>query len=563
MSYIVFARKWRPQNFEDIIGQDHIVTTLKNAIQNKRVAHAYLFSGPRGTGKTSTARIFAKALNCKNGPTVLPCNKCTPCLEITSGISMDVIEIDGASNRSIDDIRNLRENIKFTPVNGNFKIYIIDEVHQITQDGFNALLKTLEEPPSHVKFIFATTHPHKVIPTILSRCQRFDFKRLPTNEIVSKLKLISKKENILIKDEALFAIARNCEGSMRDAESVLDQLASIGEGAIEVNDVNKILGIVNDDVLFEIVDYIAKRESKNTLLKIDQLIANGVDQFNLVSRLMEHVRNLMIAKLSLDSSTLELTKESIEGLKKQSGGFSSEELLYVFYLLSNTLNEMKRFTIPSILLEMCMVKLCSRSDIGSINSLIEKIETLSKDFKDGNTLEAPNSNKINKDIILIKEEKKEENKNSPESAVIPEKKGPDTNITIEEVRNIWHEAIKNIKEKKISVGIYLSEGAPHEISGNIIRIGFEKNLHKESLERQENKRLIEDIFKSLLKLDLRVEFVIVPNLEKIPLNEYEIPESSGDSENIQRKTPSKNSAMPIINSALEIFGGEIVGEDES
>ena len=217
MSYIVFARKWRPQNFDEIIGQEHIATTLKNAIELNRVAHAYLFSGPRGTGKTSTARILAKALNCASGPTPTPCNNCTPCKEITSGISLDCIEIDGASNRGIDEVRALRENVKFAPSGGKFKIYIIDEVHMLTSEAFNALLKTLEEPPAHIKFIFATTRPYKLLPTILSRCQRFDFKRIPLELITSKLKKITAEEKINATEEALFYIAKAAGGSMRDA----------------------------------------------------------------------------------------------------------------------------------------------------------------------------------------------------------------------------------------------------------------------------------------------------------------------------------------------------------
>ena len=226
MSYLVLARKFRPQNFDEVIGQDHITTTLKNAITQNRVAHAYLFTGPRGIGKTSTARILAKALNCQKGPRPVPCDKCPSCEEIMKGSSLDVIEIDGASNRGIEEVRNLRENVKFAPSRGRFKVYIIDEVHMLTQEAFNALLKTLEEPPAHVKFVFATTAPYKVPATILSRCQRFDFKRIPIQAIVDKLKDISSQEKFIATEDALFAIAKASEGSMRDAESILDQLAS-------------------------------------------------------------------------------------------------------------------------------------------------------------------------------------------------------------------------------------------------------------------------------------------------------------------------------------------------
>lgn len=569
MSYLVFARKWRPQTFDDVIGQGHIVTTLKNAILNKRVAHAYLFSGPRGTGKTTTARIFAKALNCKNGPTVSPCNKCASCAEITSGMSMDVIEIDGASNRSIDDIRNLRENVKFTPVNGNFKIYIIDEVHQISSDGFNALLKTLEEPPPHVKFIFATTQPQKVISTILSRCQRFDFKRLPTEEIARKLKTISKNESLNIKDEAIYVIARNSEGSMRDAESVLDQLASFGEGEIGKDDVNRILGVVGEGILFETLDYIASRDAKSLLLKLDTLLAGGADQFNLVSSLMEHTRNLMAVKLLSDVKTLEISKESIESFKKQCANFSEEELLYIFYIFSNALSDMKKFTAPRVILEMCLVKLCKRDDFTPIGEILEKLGNLEKRMSSGKIADSAGakSPEIKKSIEAPKPPDKIVTEQAGTQNVITdpplssqEKK---SDILFDDIKKIWHQAVRDIKSKKISVGIYLSDGAPHEIGEGALKIGFPKNLHKESLERPENKKLIEDTFCDLLKADIRVEFIVVQNLEKIESDIIDAPVEDEEGFYTEDGGLPASHSEPIINSALEIFSGKITKEKDS
>ena len=272
MSYLPFARKYRPQGFDEIIGQGHVATTLKNAIGMDKVAHAYLFTGPRGVGKTSTARILARSLNCEKGPRPEPCNKCASCQEISRGVSMDVIEIDGASNRGIDEIRNLRENVKFASVRGKFRIYIIDEVHMLTQEAFNALLKTLEEPPLHVKFIFATTRPYKVLPTIISRCQRFDFRKIPTRDIAKKLEEIRKKEKLDVNDEAIFLIARQADGSMRDAEIILDQLLSFTKGKVAADDVTKVLGLLEQDVLFDLADSIINNKKEKVLNIIDGLV---------------------------------------------------------------------------------------------------------------------------------------------------------------------------------------------------------------------------------------------------------------------------------------------------
>src|SRR3989338_4368422 len=292
-SYLVFARKFRPQTFEEVIGQEPITTTLKNAIEKKRVAQSFIFTGSRGVGKTSTARILAKALNCEKSPTTEPCNQCISCEEITRGTSLDILEIDGASNRGIEEIRTLRENVKFKPTHGRYKVYIIHEVHMLTTEAFNALLKTLEEPPPHVKFIFATTEPHKVPLTILSRCQRFNFKRIPTAEIVKKLDEIAKEEKLKIEKNALFLIAKASEGALRDAESLLDQLASFAEGKIAEKDVLLMLGLASDELYLDVLQTLRAKDGSKILSLVEDFYTQGRDLVQFAKGLLEVFRHLL------------------------------------------------------------------------------------------------------------------------------------------------------------------------------------------------------------------------------------------------------------------------------
>ena len=305
-SYLVLARKWRPQVFEEVLGQRHITQTLQNAISQRRVAHAFLFAGARGVGKTSTARILAKALNCDTGPQVNPCNHCANCQEITNGSSMDVIEIDGASNRGIDEIRELRENVRYTPAKGHYKIYIIDEVHMLTKEAFNALLKTLEEPPPHIVFIFATTEPHKIPATILSRCQRYDFKRIPLREIRESLKRIVGQEEIQISQRGLITIAQESEGSLRDAQSLLDQVIAYGGKNIRDEDIAEVLGLIDRKILNDTVEAIADKDVARCMEIIEHVYHFGYDLQHFCRELLQYLRNLILIKVTCISGNLAL-----------------------------------------------------------------------------------------------------------------------------------------------------------------------------------------------------------------------------------------------------------------
>ena len=326
MVYEVLARKWRPQFFQDVVGQEHITQTLVNAIKSDRIAHAYLFSGARGVGKTSVARILAKALNCLELEDGNPCGRCTSCLEITRGSSVDVQEIDGASNRGIDEIRELRENIKYMPSASRFRVYIIDEVHMLTLQAFNALLKTLEEPPPHVKFIFATTEPHKVPITILSRCQRFDFKRIAVSLIMKHIEEITEKEGIEISKPGVSIIAREAEGSMRDAESLLDQVISYAGTKVTEKDIIDILGIIDRDLLFDISGAIIDGSAEKCIEIVEKIYSYGYDIKEFYRALMDHFRNMIVCLIASDRNLLDLTGDDLDALKTQATRAGLERL---------------------------------------------------------------------------------------------------------------------------------------------------------------------------------------------------------------------------------------------
>lgn len=358
MAYIALYRKWRPGSFKDLIGQDHISRTLSNAITSGRIGHAYLFSGPRGTGKTSTAKIFAKALNCEQGPTPDPCGKCPQCRKINDGSSMDVFEIDAASNRGIDEIRDLRETVKFAPVDGHYKVYIIDEVHMLTTEAFNALLKTLEEPPSHVVFILATTEAHKVPATIQSRCQRYDFKRITVEEIRNRLAYVVRETGLEAEDEALMMIAVQADGGMRDALSILDQCLAISEGKVTAKRVRQILGLVGHDWIYRLTESVAKKKSQQVLGIVAELLRDGKDLRQILAEFSLHLRSLMIYQAAGTVEHMDLYAETDEVLKEQGMFFPPEQIMQMIRRLHEAMNEMKWSPQPRIAVEIALLSLC-------------------------------------------------------------------------------------------------------------------------------------------------------------------------------------------------------------
>ena len=539
MSYIAFARKYRPQTFDDIIGQSHVTTTLKNAISQDRVAHAYLFAGPRGVGKTTAARILAKALNCEKGPTPKPCNACASCKEITQGSSLDILEIDGASNRGIDEIRNLRDNVKFAPAKGKFKVYIIDEVHMLTAEAFNALLKTLEEPPPHVKFIFATTQAHKVPPTILSRCQRFDFRRIATSQIADNLKEIVKAEGLDIDGEARSLIAKYSDGGMRDAQVMLEQITSFAKGAVGVKDVTKILGMVEDEALFELSGALKVKDAVKALSMLDRLVNEGKDVTQVALGLIEHFRNITITKISGEIDHLiDAGADKVKRYRDESAAFTIEDMLYIIYTISNAIDLIKKSNLSRVPLEAALVKLTLSHPVVPLNEIIRRVEALEGGRRQ-NTAETP-----------VRPQTTEAKLHASDDAV--------RSVDLEEILSSWSAIISYITPKKISVASYLQEGYPVSFEDKTLSIGFPKELqfHKEVLESADNKNLIEAAIKAVIGKDIRITFILTEPANTRNSNAaYPAQETSGGPG--EESDAADKEVDPIVKSALEIFGGDI------
>lgn len=513
MGYLVLARKWRPQSFKEVAGQDHVTKTLANAIKAGRVAHAYLFTGPRGVGKTTTARILARALNCETGPTATPCGKCESCRSIAAGSNMDVLEIDGASNRGIEDVRELREQVRYAPSEGRYKVYIVDEVHMLTDPAFNALLKTLEEPPSHVVFVFATTSPQKIPVTILSRCQRFDFSRIPAAMILDRLAKIRSAEKFEIDDAALSLIARKARGSLRDAESLLDQVTSAAEGPLDEAAVVALLGVGDSELFFRMCDSLGSSDASSALKDMDSAFKSGLDMGEFMLGLQEHLRSLFL--LSVDpglEAVLEVASSEIPRYKEQASRFKQGELLRLMEVVSQAVSAMKRSEDPRFHAELALAKMAEMGTQAGLGDIVRRLEDLEERLSVAGAPAPPGAGRAEsgrKDgegpsRARGKRARGEEG-DGGKASVAPAPPSVEI-MSGSELDAAWREVVRRVTEEKTYLGSFLAVASPIEAKGGTLALGFPEGcgFHRDQVSENSNRRLVQrtmqEVFGEFLQL---------------------------------------------------------------
>ncbi len=546
MKYIVTARKWRPQTFEEVVGQEHITTTLKNAILNNRIAHAYLFTGPRGVGKTTTARILAKVLNCLNPKNGEPCNECGMCQSFAASQTLDIIEIDGASNRRIEEIRTLRESVKYAPTKGNYKIYIIDEVHMLTTESFNALLKTLEEPPEHTVFIFATTDVHKVPLTIISRCQRFDFRRIEMAAMKKLLKKIADAEKISIDDMALTIIAKKADGALRDAQSLLDQVISFSGENVDSNDLAKMLNLINEEIYFTISDSIINKSFSSAFEVTQKIYENGWNFIDFMNGLIEHFRNITTVIITKKSDLVEeadfYKKKYLEYLNK----FSEGDLLRILAFLNKVQYELKLSQNQKLKIEISLCHLIGLEKSSTISELINKIDRedtqgkghVVSDF--GQNYDA-SSKQVNSIISNLRPVKKEEIILPEITSFIPPSIGNDSDL--KETIDKWRSFVEQVQNDKMFFGSILSNANPVLYTKNQIHLEVEHPEDEDII--TENKTYLDKKTKEVFgeKIDLKISKGKTTNGKSDP--------SSGKTSSSETQS-DKN---PIADAIIKELGG--------
>ena len=545
MSYEVFARKYRPQTFDDLVGQPHVSRTLKNAVAQNRLAHAYLFVGPRGIGKTSTARILAKSLNCIQGPTVTPCGVCDNCREIAAGNSLDVIEIDGASNNSVEDVRQLRDNVRYAPAKGRYKIYLIDEVHMLSSAAFNALLKTLEEPPAHVKFIFATTEPQKVLPTILSRCQRFDLHRIPANLIAQHLQFIAGKEKISLEPAAAHAIARGAEGGLRDAESMLDQLVSFCGEKIGESDVLNVFGFTSEQTVVDLTGRILRGETPAAIDLLHQESESGKDMMRLMSDLIAYLRDLLVFKAKPDVLQEDVDPDAQKSLASHAELIATDRLLELIDQCAAAEGRMKWAPNKKLHFEVAIIKAIQSLGQATLDEVIENLSAL----RDGGGGRPPalagREDSARKTGINDPGYNKSKTSRVAESP--PKYKAAESSADVDPAR-VWEQLSAKIPPQKAFLRNSAAAAHVLGIEGRNFQLGFSPNekAMMDILGTQTNRKFLETLLHEITGRDWTVKLTVNDELP----SKHAMPSGSGKgSENFKDD--------PLIQEALEMFKAQI------
>ena len=528
MAYTALYREWRPRVFSDVIGQEHITTTLINEIKANRIGHAYLFSGTRGTGKTTCAKIMAKALNCVDLKDGEPCNKCHMCVKIDAGMSLDVVEQDAATNNKVDDIRDLIDEVQYPPHEGKYKVYILDEVHMLSTGAVNAFLKTLEEPPEHVVFILATTDPQKLPVTILSRCQRFDFKRIKYTEISKRLRRIATEKGIYGEDRSLDLIARISDGAMRDALSIMDQAISMGEGKLDYEDILDMLGLSGQENLFRLSEAMLGKNVKESIRILDEVVDGGKDPYSFTKDLITHFRNILVAKIMPNpEEVIDLSKEDIEIIKRQGDIASNEVITRIIRLLQKAEEQAKFSKLSRIYLELAIISLTKNELDVSQESVLGRLSIIEDYLRRGQVVPAKTDTQSTQSAATVTSEpsKQPEKKSKSDALTSPEELkviknavrieeeafNDECKVTLDMVKRNWKEIMEALKARRqMIIQASIIVGQPYKCEGGIIEVRFTKEygFSKKRLEKKENKDILEEAASSILGEPVKFKFTV-------------------------------------------------------
>ena len=514
LAYRALYREWRPKRFEEVIGEEHITTTLKNQIANNRIAHAYLFCGTRGTGKTSTAKIMAKALNCLNSDDGEPCNECEMCKKINDGLAIDVTELDAASNNGVDKIRDIIDDAKYPPQEAKYKVYIMDEVHMLSIGAVNAFLKTLEEPPKNVIFILATTDPQKLPITILSRCQRFDFRRIGNKDICALLRKIVTAQGVLADDKSLELISRTSDGAMRDSLSILDQAIAMGEGRIDYNELVKMLGLVTNDSLFEITNAVIEKNIEAAMGIIENVVISGKDMYLFIKDLIAHFRNLLMIKVTNNpEEVLDMSLENITLVKEQGGRIRVEELMRGIRILQDAEANAKLSKESRLYLELAIIKMCKIEYDTSNEVILARLNKLEEGIKSGGIKVGA----VSTEVKVVKDTAAKINKDTSNKVKAPEAKinsivgNAESKITLSDIQRSWKDILEGFKARRTMV-VFASilPGKPLACEAGIVTIGFSEQyaFSKVRLEKEENFKIVNEVISEVMGEELRVKYSV-------------------------------------------------------